>query len=94
MCGSSIGTGQAEGAQHQITKVASGRVRRARTVSARTTLSSDRDPEFTSYENAHIKLTLFLILGPGNSMPSIQLINIVFHIYSSTSRVIMLVCTT
>lgn len=74
--------------------MAAGRVRRARTVPAGTTLSSDRDTVFPSYEKAHIKLTLFLILGSGNAMPSIQLINIIFHIYSSTSRVIMLVCAT
>lgn len=70
----------------------------ARTVPARTALSSNKDHQFPSYEKGHTKLTLFftlfLTVGTGNIMPSIQFINIIFHIYSSTSRIIMLVCST
>lgn len=65
-----------------------------RAIPARNSPSSDRDPEFSSYEKACIKLTSFLVLGSGNAMPNIQLIDIIFPIYSTMSRVIMLVCTT
>lgn len=65
------------------------RVRRAKMAPSRAPLSSDRDPEFPSYEKAHIKSTSFGTLGSENAIPSIQLTSTILHIYSSTSRVII-----